>query len=304
MEKQSKIPFYIFLYAVVAMLFWGMSFIWTDIVFEYYHPITTIFLRLVISSCFLFIVILLGGRLQRIKKEHLLLLFASALFNPFFYFLGENFGLKLSTPAISAVVIAMIPLFTPVAAWLLIKEKLPILNIFGILVSFGGIVLMLINPGYSISANPLGILFLFGAVVSAVIYSILLKKLTEYYAALSIIAWQNLLGVFLFLPLFLIFEYDSFIQVEPDSKLLWALFALAILASSISYILFTTTIKHLGVSRANVYSNLIPVITAIAAFYLRDELFTAGKIAGIAIVISGVIMTQLGGKRYTVGSRR
>jgi drug/metabolite transporter (DMT)-like permease len=52
-------------------------------------------------------------------------------------------------------------------------------------------------------------------------------------------------------------------------------------------------VKHLGVSKANVYSNLIPVITVIAAFYLRDEIFTTGKITGIIIVILGVGLSQI-----------
>lgn len=293
MTESKKTPFYIYWFALVAMAFWGMSFIWTDVVFEYYNPITTIFLRLVISACFLFTILLISGRLQKIKKKHLLLFVASAIFNPFFYFLGENFGLKLTTPSISSVIIATIPLFTPVAAWLMIKEKISIINLVGIFISFVGIMVMLINPDFSLAANPLGILLLLGAVISAVIYSILLKKLTEHYTPVSIIAWQNLVGVTLFLPLFLFLEFDSFIIVKPDARLLSALIALAILASSVSYILFTTTIKHIGVNRANVYSNLIPVITVVAAYFLRDEIFTAGKISGIAIVILGVILTQI-----------
>jgi drug/metabolite transporter (DMT)-like permease len=293
MQSNSPSPFYIYIFAVVAMMFWGMSFIWTDVVFEYYDPITTIFLRLVISTGFLFTILLFSGKLQRIKKEHMMLFLASSIFNPFLYFLGENFGLKLSSPSISAVIIAMIPLFTPIAAWLLIKEKVATINIIGICLSFIGILVMLINPDFSFSTNPLGILLLLGAVVSAVLYSILLKKLTAFYTPISLIAWQNLVGVILFLPLFLIFEIDSFIIVKPDARLISALCALAILASSISYILFTTTIKHLGVSRANVYSNLIPVITVIAAFFLRDEIFTTGKITGIIIVILGVGLSQI-----------
>jgi len=290
---KSRTPINVYIAALLAMGFWGMSFVWTSIVFEYYNPIATIFLRLVISSTFLFLLALSFGWLQKIKKKHLGLFLLSALFNPFFYFLGENFGLKYSTASISAVVIATIPVFTPIAAWFLIREKISMLNILGIFLSFAGILVMLVNPDFSFSTDPRGIILLLCAVFSAVIYSILLKKLTVHYSPVSIIAWQNLIGTCLFLPLFLIVEMDSFMLVHPDSRLIMALLSLAILASSLAFILFAYTIKNLGVSRANVYSNLIPVITAIASYYILNELFTVSKIAGILIVISGVVLTQL-----------
>lgn len=293
MEERALPRAYIYIAALLAMFFWGMSFVWTSIVFEYYPPITTIFLRLVISSTFLFIILAISGFLKKIRKEHLLLFLASAIFNPFFYFLGENYGLKHSSASISAVVIATIPVFTPFAAWILIREKVSTLNIAGIVISFVGILVMLIEPDLSFSADPKGIALLFMAVFSAVIYSILLKKLMRFYTAVNLIAWQNLAGAILFLPLFLFLDLDEFISVVPDSRLIFSLCSLAILASSLAFILFATSIKHLGVSKANVYSNLIPVITAIASYYILDEIFTGNKIAGIIIVIFGVIITQI-----------
>ena len=270
-----------------------MSFIWTSIVFDYYPPITTIFLRLVISSTFLFIILAVSGFLQRIRREHFLLFLLSALFNPFFYFLGENYGLKYSTASISAVVIATIPVFTPFAAWFMIREKVSRLNIAGIMISFTGILVMLIRPNFSFATDPLGVILLLLAVVSAVIYSILLKRLTKHYTPVNIIAWQNLLGVIFFLPLFILLDFGEFIAVVPDRRLLIALFSLAIIASSVAYVLFATTIKHIGVSRANVYGNLIPVTTVIAAYFILDEIFTGRKVLGIVIVILGVFITQI-----------
>jgi len=293
MKSEKGSPAYIYIFALLAMVFWGMSFIWTSIVFDYYPPITTIFLRLVISSTFLFIILAVSGFLQRIRREHFLLFLLSAIFNPFFYFLGENYGLKYSTPSISAVVIATIPLFTPFAAWFMIREKVSRLNIAGIMISFTGILVMLIKPDFSFATDPLGVILLLLAVASAVIYSVLLKRLTKHYTPVNIIAWQNLLGVIFFLPLFLILDFGEFIAVVPDRRLLVALFSLAIIASSVAYVLFATTIKHIGVSRANVYGNLIPVTTVIASYFILDEIFTGRKVLGIVIVILGVFITQI-----------
>jgi drug/metabolite transporter (DMT)-like permease len=201
--------------------------------------------------------------------------------------------LKSTSPTISAVIIAMIPLFTPLLAFFALKEKLSWLNISGIFISFLGIGIMLINPDLSLGASPAGVLLLLAAVASAVIYSVFLKRLTEKYSPLSIITYQNAIGVMYFLPLFLLLDFKSFIQVRPNLELIAALLQLAVFASSLAFIFFTMAVRELGVSRTNVFSNLIPVFTAIFSFIFISETFTVNKIAGMVIVISGVMITQV-----------
>ena len=274
------------------MVFWGMSFVWTSIVFKYYNPITTIFLRLVISTILLSLFIIITGKFEKLKKEDRKLFLISSLFNPFLYFIGQNFGLKNSSPTISAVIIATIPVFTPLVAFLVLKERLSWLNIAGIFISFFGIGIMLVNPDLSLNATPLGIMFLLWAVVSAVVYSVFLKKLTQKYSSLTIITYQNALGVLYFLPLFLIFDYHHFISIRPNRELISSMLQLSVFASSLAFIFFTMTVKELGVSRTNVFSNLIPVFTAIFSAIFISEIFSSTKITGMAIVIIGVMISQ------------
>ena len=293
MDKKILLHFGIYPIVILSMVFWGMSFVWTSIVFKYYHPITTIFLRLIISSLLLTAFIFITGKAEKIKKEDRGLLFLSALFNPFFYFLGENFGLKNSTPTISAVIIATIPVFTPIVAFFTLREKLSWLNIAGIVISFFGIGIMLVNPDLSMNASPAGVVLLLGAVASAITYSVFLKKLTHKYSALTIITYQNTIGVLYFLPLFFIFDFKHFMTVRPNPELVSSLVQLAFFASSLAFIFYTMTIKEIGVSRANVFSNLIPVFTAIFSAIFISEIFSITKIAGMAIVIAGVMVAQM-----------
>ena len=220
----------------LAVIFWGMSYVWTTIVFKYYHPISTIFIRLVISSALLVGYTFLSGKAEKIKKEDRWLLLISALFNPFLYFLFENYGLKNSTPTISAVIIATIPVFVSIVGYFMLKENLSLINIIGILVSFLGIGIMLVNPDFSLNSSWAGILFLSGAVVMAVIYTVLLKRLAHKYSALTIITYQNMIGVIYFLPLFLFFDYKYFITVRPNFELVYSLLSLAVFASTLAFI--------------------------------------------------------------------
>jgi len=274
------------------MLFWGFSFIWSSLLLKYYQPVTIIFIRLVISSAFLFLLIRILGKREKLARSDYGLVFLSALFNPFFYFLGENYGLKYSSPTISAVIIATIPVFSPLVGYLSFREKLAPVNFIGIAISFAGVLLMLVAPDLSLAADIKGVIFLFGAVFAALLYSVTLRKLTLKYSALTLIAFQNLIGIFLFMPLFLLFEAKYAASVSLNAEIVSSILLLAILASSVSFVFFAHSVKLLGISKSNIFSNLIPVFTAVFSYFMLSEQFTLRKIAGILLVIGGVYLSE------------
>lgn len=276
------------------MLFWGLTFVWFKIAVEYYEPITIIFIRLILSSALLFLFVKVGRRNQRIEKSDYKWFALLALSQPFFYFLGESFGLKYVSPTISSAIIATIPLFSPLAAMWFTREKINIYTWLGIVVSFIGIIVMLVNPDLSLNAVPKGILLLFLAVFSAVVYSVLVKKLTHKYSALTIISRQNLIGAFYFLPFFLFFDYRNFIAVKPNLDLILAMLQLAFFGSCLAYLFFIKAVAKLGMVKANIFTNLIPVFTAIAAYFVLSEVFSVQKIAGIILVVMGIVVSQSG----------
>jgi len=275
------------------MVFWGMSFVWSKIVLEFYDPITTVLLRLILSSVLIFSGLKIFNKIQRIKKDDYVLFAFSSLFNPFLYFIGENYGLQLSSPTTTSVIIATIPVFTPILAFIVYKERLSVLNIVGLLVSFFGVLFMLVNKDFSFNTSVEGVLWLSLAVISAVLYSVLLKKLAVKYDAFRIIATQNMIGTMYFLPLFFIFDFRHFITVTPSTNAIVALLLLAFFASSLAFVFFTISSREIGISKTNLFTNLIPVFTTIFSFFILSEQFEGKKIAGMIIVIVGVLMSQM-----------
>jgi drug/metabolite transporter (DMT)-like permease len=275
------------------MLFWGMSFVWTAIALRYYQPVTIIFIRLIVSTALLFLWIRFFGRIKKIERKDYKLFLLSALFNPFLYFLGENYGVKLTSPTVSAVIIATIPLFVPLFAYFSLKEKMTVLNIVGLVISFSGVVIMLVSRDFKLETSPIGVLSLLFAVISAVAYAIYLKKLTLSYSPIFIIGVQNFLGVIYFLPVFLIMDFNHFITVRPNLELISSLLALAIFCSSLAFVAFTLATREIGVSKTNVFANLIPVFTGIFSFLVIGEQLNSQKILGIVIVVAGLFFSQL-----------
>jgi len=289
-------PVYTYILVILSMVFWGMSFVWSAIVLKYYDPITTVLLRLIISSAILFTGLKIFNRIQKLNKQDYKLFFLSALLNPFLYFLGENYGLQLTSPTISSIIIATIPLFTPILAFFVFGEKLSKLNIAGIFISFAGVSFMMLNKDLSFSADPKGVLWLSLAVIAAVVYSVLLKKLASRYDAFMIIAMQNVIGALYFLPFFLIFDVQKFVSVTPNAELISSLLLLSFFASSLAFVFFTISSREIGISKTNLFTNLIPVFTTIFSFFILKEDFEARKIVGMVVVIGGVLLSQITGK--------
>lgn len=286
--------FFTHLAGIMAMIAWGLSFIWSTQVYKNLNPTATIFLRLVVATIFFTAILFIFRLNEKIKKEHLGLFALAALFEPFLYFICEGYGLENTSPIIGSAIIAMIPLVTPIAAAIFLKEKLTPMNIVGLFVSFFGVVTMLLNKDMVLTASPKGILFLSGAVLVAVGYSIALIKLTKLYKPLTITWMQNIIGMIYFIPLVIVMErFDRPSAFGNIGEYIIPLLCLGVFCSAIAYALWAFAFSKLGASRANVYTNLIPVFTAVFSYFIIHESLTPQKIIGIVLVVFGLVLSQL-----------
>lgn len=283
---------------ILSMVFWSFSYIWIKVVYEYLNPIATVFLRLILASVFLISLSAILGKLRLPKREHWPAFFLLAFFEPFMYYLGESFGVSMVSSTVAAIIISTIPLFVPLSMHILAREPVSPGNFAGILISFAGVLMVVLKPDLSLAARPLGLLCLGIAVLSVMGYSYLLQKLSKEYNAFTIISVQNFLGIFYFLPLVLIFDLNSLMSFRPEPRLILNLAALAIFASALAFFLFTLGTQRIGVSKATMFTYLIPILTALLSFFLMEEEFTAMKWAGIAVVIGGLVLSRILGRRY------
>ena len=284
----------IYLLLILAMVFWSFSFIWYKVVYLNFSPITLVFLRLLISSLLLFLFSAVMRKLVKVKTADIKIFLLAALFEPFIYFLGESFGMKLVSSTIAAIIVATIPLFTPLAASYFFREKLTGLNFTGLFISITGVAFVVFERGFTQTASVKGILLMLVAVTGAIGYSVCVKKLTDRYNAFTIVAWQNLIGLIYFAPLFFFFDKGYLHLLDKPLDTFYPVFKMAVCASTVAFLLFTMGIGKIGVTRANMFTNIIPVCTSILSFFMLGERFTWYKVAGIVMVIMGLFLSQIG----------
>jgi drug/metabolite transporter (DMT)-like permease len=285
---------------ILAMIFWSFSFIWFKIANKTFHPITIVFIRLIFSVILLTIYLVITKTYMKIKREDRKLFLMLAIFEPFLYFLGESFGLTYVSATVCSVLISTIPVFAAIGAWLIFKERLKMINYAGIIMSFIGVLVFILNKDGSMSFNIRGLFLLLFAVLSAVGYNLTLSRLVGTYSPVYIVNVQNIVGALLFMPIFLIFDFRHFINTPFTFEIFKPILELAVFASCGAFILFAYSVKNMGITRANVFSNCIPVFTALFSFILMGERLTVQNIIGMVVVITGLFMSQLNGRKRII----
>lgn len=291
MNRKQKY-FIVYPLLTLSMVLWAYSYIWAKIALQYYEPITIIFARTLISTIILFPILLIMKKLIKIKREHIPHFLLLALFEPFLYFIGETTGISKIDPSTASVIISTIPLFTPLAAYYFLKEKITVLNIVGILISVVGIGIIVLSKGLKLTIPINGLLFLLLAVVAAIGYSVKINRMPGNYSIFTTIFYQNMIGAMFFLPFVFLTDYSNIINTGYVPEAAWPIFKLGVFASTIAFLFYMYALKFMKITKVNIFTNIIPVFTIIISWIVLNEVITGKKITGMIIVIVGVLISQ------------
>jgi drug/metabolite transporter (DMT)-like permease len=281
-----------FALTLTAFLF-GLSFVATKYALEYIPPFTLILLRFSIAFPVLGIFYWLTPH-TKISPEDRWRMALTALIVPGAYFLAETYGLKFSSASSISFLVATIPIFTALFAFLFLHEKLTPARILGIILSILGV-------GVILGVNPMGMAresvmrighFLgLGAALCAGLYMVLARNLMKQYAPLTLTLFQSIFAVLIFLPL-AVWDQGGVSWKHLPLEAIGAVFYLAIFCSVLAFFLWNYGISRLEASTAAVFTNLVPVFTVLGATLLLGERIHLRQMMGGALVIGGVMLAS------------
>lgn len=274
------------------MLCWSFSYIWTKVALESFRPVTLITLRLLFSTLLLSAFLFLTHKLKKIEKKDLKLFILLAFFEPYLYFIGETYGLTLVKPSLAAVIVATIPVFAPFFAYFFLREQVTLLNIVGILISVAGVFLMVNSMSNGESNSVRGILLMFLAVISAIIYGLILRKIPSSYSSTNIIFYQNAFGLIFFIPTFFVVDFKNLSQISIRVQSVESVLLLSIFASTVAFVLFAEVVRAIGIAKSEVFTNLIPAFTAFLSWIFLKDVMNMMQWIGVFVVILGVFVSQ------------
>jgi drug/metabolite transporter (DMT)-like permease len=210
-------------------------------------------------------------------------------------------GIEYSTPINSAVLITITPILVFVFSALLIKEKLLLPRVVGVLLGFAG-AMVLVLFGQEIRQDapniPLGnILFVINA-SSFALYLVLVKSLSAKYTTVHLLKWLFLFGFVLSLPV----TYKEFNAVTWSAlpfSAIWRFAFVVVGTTFLTYLFNVYALKRLKASTIGVFTYLQPLIGILYAIIVGADNLSVTKVAGAVVVLLGVYMVTKKYERYS-----
>jgi drug/metabolite transporter (DMT)-like permease len=275
------------LFIILDVLFWGFSFISTKVVLSQIPPVSIAFFRQFIAATTLILLVLYTRTQFRIALRDMGNIVAASFFGIVMYSVFENSGLQYTTASNASMIVAALPIFTLFGETMFFKLKVTWKMILSLILSMIGVVLVVtVNGKVDLSsARFFGNLLVMGAIICWVIYTILNRNLSDRYRSLTIITYQSLVSIFLFIP-FVIPEMKRWPAVsELSISVLVNLIFLGVFCSGFAYIFYIYAARRLGATVSSAFLNLIPVVTVICGYVLLQDTLTWTQILGMALIM-------------------
>ena len=259
-----------------------------------FPPLTLAFIRVVIAGCGLYLVHRLWPGRKPIERQDwpkfALVGFLAVVVNQATFL----YGLRMTTPTHAAIIYGATPVFVFLLAIPLIGERPTWLKFVGVVVTFAGVAVIVAGEGLAWGGQAwIGDLMILVATFAWALCTVLGKPLVAKYGGVHATAISLILGAIFFIPIGLITWGDfqpAVISVRGWSSLLY----MALGTSVLAYTIWFWALGKMEATKVAVFNNFQPVITALLALWLMDEAIGVRLIAGGALVIFGVVLTERG----------
>ncbi|MBN2226640.1 MAG: DMT family transporter [candidate division Zixibacteria bacterium] len=256
-------------------------------------PLVYAFFRFVISSAIYIPVLYWQNRKSKIARhDHLKFLGIGLLLipiNQLVFLIGQS----LTSAGHSSLLFATTPVFIYILAIFFLKEKASARRAFGIIIALGGVYIILSGGNIRFGREyVLGDLLVLVAVIAWAAATVMGKPLASRYGAFRVTGSALVYGSLVYLP------FGLFFALRADyGAVNWqgwfSVGYMAIVISAGAYVLWYWVLKYLEASRAAIMQNIQPIVATAVAAVLLSEPITGSLILGGAIVIGGVILTEI-----------
>ena len=297
-------------YAALATmpLFFGLSFVGTKVALRGFNPLLLATTRFVVAGFVLYAIWRLRRGSERLTRADYKRLALLGFVSLTIYFCFETIGISRTTASAASILIGTIPIFVSVLGALFLKERNSTGQWAGVLVSFGGVVALVVLGGGVAGGSLFGNLLVLGAALCASVYEIMARRLfvgapaaagadggprssppgaPALRSALAITAFQNLFGALFMAPLAVI-EAVLFGVKRPTAGAGLGLGYLIVFCSVLAYLLLNFGLSHVQASKASTFTNLTPIVAVAGAFLLLHERFTLWQGVAAGVVVAGV----------------
>jgi len=280
------VPIFYMLLLLLTSLIWGGNFVVGKTLVGHASPMTLTTLRWAIAILFLFPLVLWKEKKFFPPRKAILPLIMMgitgvALFNLFQFWALEhtsatNVGLISTLNAISIAIFSSV----------FLKERLNVLQLFSMLLSFLGVVLVLtkgdMNLLFTMKFN-LGDVYMLIAVCIWGLYSVCSRWATKTVSPVMATFYSGVFGLIILIP----FNLTDFTISKVDTAFVVSILYTGVISTVLCMIFWNIGVQKIGAITAGIFLNFNPIFTTILAFFILDEKLSWIQGIGSVIVIIG-----------------
>jgi drug/metabolite transporter (DMT)-like permease len=277
---------------LLAIIFWGASFVATKTALQELKPVTIIILRLILASILLTIIALTAKRSFSINlKNHgwILLLALIAVFHLWI----QVTGLQYTTASNTGWIIGTAPIFMAILGLLFYKEKITLIQLSGIIIAMFGL-LLLIGKGDILNVDLIenkGDLLVLGSSFTWGVYSMVNKKISLSYSPLMTILFLFLMMAVIIIPFNLnIQTINSVINLSSTGWI--SILFLGLFCSGVAYVIWAQALRDMESAKVGAFLYFEPFVTVVTAWIFLNEEITAVMILSGLLITAGVFLVN------------
>ncbi len=277
---------------ILAVIFWGTSFIATKVALEELDPETIISLRLILASILLTFSALVTKKKFDVNLKNHGSIFILACIAVFHLWIQVT-GLKYTTAANTGWIIGTAPIFMAIFAAIFFREKISLLQSGGIIIAIFGL-LLLVSKGDFISIDLIknkGDLLVLGSAFTWGVYSTVNKKISLSYSPLMTILYLFLMMAVIIVPFNL--NTAAISSVVHLSLIGWiSILFLGLLCSGVAYVIWAYSLRDMESAKVGAFLYFEPFVTVTAAWIFLHESITLLMLLSGIIITAGVILVN------------
>lgn len=276
---------------LILSLLWGSAFYLNEIGLRGFPPNTLVLARMGGAALALLIFARVTGRQLPTDRTAWTQLSILGFLNVVFPFMLFTWGQTQIESGLASVLNATTPLWGVIAAHFLTRdEKATPLRLGGVLIGVAGVIVMIGGDAFGgIGGSVIAQLACILATLCYALATIYSRKIgTAGLDPLTLATGQVVSAAVMMIPIALITDRPWALPI-PSLDVIWSTLALAVLSTSLAYILFFRLVALAGATNAMLVTFLMPVVAIALGTGMLGETMTENQIAGIILIASGLI---------------
>jgi drug/metabolite transporter (DMT)-like permease len=266
-------------------LTWGASFLFISIGLDAFSPYLIAFLRIVFGALTLACVPAARARIDRSDWGRIVLLSVIWMAVPLTLFPVAE---QHVNSALAGMLNGGMPILTAVVATALGLRRPGRTQIIGLVVGFGGVVLISADSFAIGGDQAFGVLLIFGALICYAFSANLAVPLQQRYGGPALMLRVEAVGAVLTAPMAIVGLRSSHFEWGP----FLAVLTLGVVGTGAAFAVMASLLGRVGATRGSIVTYLMPPVSIVLGVLVRDDHIAWLSIVGMAVVLVGALLVS------------